>query len=370
MSRRLAVLLACCALLPSCARPRPAADDYGPVGDFSLTERSGRTVTAADLRGKVWVASFVFTRCSGGCPQVTATMQGLQSVFARLADVRLVTFTVDPDHDDPQELANYAGHYQADPQRWLFLTGPEADVYRLLRDGFHITARQNEGKERTPGNEVLHDTRLVLVDRDGHIRGYYDGLPMAPPKPAEDADEATRKRYAEEAHEAAQRYEEGLRELRAKVATLESGGLDFPLLNAALNAVCLCLLLFGYLAIRLRRVRLHVACMLLSLTVSAVFLTSYLYYHIVVRHGQATRFEDRAPGAPAWLRWGYLAILVSHTVLAAVVTPLALFTAWQGLRNRLGRHVRVARWTLPLWLYVSATGVVVYLMLYRLYPRA
>jgi uncharacterized membrane protein YozB (DUF420 family) len=80
-----------------------------------------------------------------------------------------------------------------------------------------------------------------------------------------------------------------------------------------------------------------------------------------------TRFEDQAPGAPGWVRPLYLAILLSHTVLAAVVAPMALFTAYQGLRGRLDSHVRIARWTLPIWLYVSVTGVVVYWMLYRLY---
>ena len=103
--------------------------------------------------------------------------------------------------------------------------------------------------------------------------------------------------------------------------------------------------------------------MLLALGVSALFLTSYLYYHLGVRHGQHTPFTGEG-----WVRTVYLAILLSHTVLAVLVAPLALFTAYQGIRDRLARHVRVARWTLPLWLYVSITGVIVYWMLYDLYP--
>jgi len=86
-----------------------------------------------------------------------------------------------------------------------------------------------------------------------------------------------------------------------------------------------------------------------------------------VKAGQPTYFSDRAPDAPRWVAWLYKAILSTHTVAAIVAAPLALFTAWQGLRGKLKRHVRVARWALPIWLYVSVTGVVVYWMLYRLY---
>ncbi len=136
-----------------------------------------------------------------------------------------------------------------------------------------------------------------------------------------------------------------------------------PTLNACLNATCALLLLCGYLAIRCRWVATHKACMVSALAVSALFLASYLYYHFVVRQGQPTVFQG-----PPEVRRVYLAILLSHTVLAVVVAPLALFTAYQGWRERLARHVRVARWTLPIWLYVSLTGVVVYWMLYQLYP--
>lgn len=143
---------------------------------------------------------------------------------------------------------------------------------------------------------------------------------------------------------------------------------DLPGVNALLNSTCTVLLAAGYLAIRSRRVTLHKACMLTALAVSATFLTSYLYYHFVIKHGQPTYFSDRAPDAPAWVARVYSVILLTHTALAALAAPLVLFTAWQGLRGRWKRHVRVARWTLPIWLYVSVTGVVVYWMLYRLYP--
>jgi putative membrane protein len=142
---------------------------------------------------------------------------------------------------------------------------------------------------------------------------------------------------------------------------------SFPALNAALNAAAGLLLLAGYFAIRRRAVRAHVACMLTALVVSTVFLASYLYYHIVIKQGKSTEFSTQAPLAPGWVGPVYYTILISHIVLAVVTVPLALTTAYLGLTNRLSRHVRLARWTLPIWLYVSVTGVVVYWMLYRLY---
>jgi len=137
---------------------------------------------------------------------------------------------------------------------------------------------------------------------------------------------------------------------------------DLPALNAALNAASGVLLSLGYLAIRGRRVRTHITLMVTALVVSTVFLASYLYYHIVVRGGYSTPFTGQG-----WVRPVYYTILISHVVLAAVITPVALYTAYLGWRNR-PRHVWVARWTLPIWLYVSVTGVVVYWMLYRLFP--
>ena len=339
--------------------------DSGPVGTFSLTERSGRTVRATDLRGKVWVASFIFTRCAFGCDQVTKSMHDLQKDFTNYPDVVLVTFTVDPEHDDAGELRRYAEFYGAEADRWLFLTGPEKEVYRLLREGFHITAEQNRGEERKPGNEVKHDTKLVLVDRDGHIRGYYEGRPTKP-LPGESEKDATK------------RFEAGLRQLRDDVAALAQGkemhddavtpaGFNFPAFNATLNALAGALLLFGFSAVRQRLLKLHAALMLSALAVSTVFLASYLYFHIVIRAGRETHFSDQAPDAPAWVGFVYRGILISHIILAVATVPLALFTVYQGLRGNLQRHVHVARWTLPIWLYVSLTGVVVYWMLYRLY---
>ncbi len=146
-------------------------------------------------------------------------------------------------------------------------------------------------------------------------------------------------------------------------------GVVSPGLNATLNGLSGVLLVVGFVAVKRRRIAAHKACMLAALAVSALFLASYLYYHLVMGAG-ATRFAERNPAAPAAVAYAYYALLGTHTLLAAVVAPLALVTAYLGLRDRIKGHTRLARWTLPIWLYVSVTGVVVYWMLYRLYPPA
>jgi uncharacterized membrane protein YozB (DUF420 family) len=141
-----------------------------------------------------------------------------------------------------------------------------------------------------------------------------------------------------------------------------------PAINALLNTTSAVLLVLGYAAIRNRLVTTHKACMLAAFTVSAVFLASYLYLHFVVLEGKATRFAERAPYAEPWVAWTYYGVLLSHTILAVAAAPLAIVSVILGLRGLYPRHVKVARWTLPIWLYVSVTGVIVYWMLYRLYP--
>ena len=133
---------------------------------------------------------------------------------------------------------------------------------------------------------------------------------------------------------------------------------DLPTLNAILNSISAAFLVAGYRMIRQRRIDEHRACMLGAFGTSTLFLISYLIYHANVGSVAFT-----GEGA---IRLVYFAILISHIILAALILPLALMTLVQALRERFDRHRRIARWTLPVWLYVSVTGVVVYLMLYRL----
>lgn len=134
---------------------------------------------------------------------------------------------------------------------------------------------------------------------------------------------------------------------------------DLPTLNALLNATAAALLVAGWVFIRRRAVAAHRACMLAAFAVSVAFLASYLVYHAAVG-------SVRFPGA-GLARALYLAVLASHTVLAAFVPPLALLALYRGLRGEFARHRRVARWTFPVWLYVSVTGVVIYVVLYLVY---
>jgi protein SCO1 len=146
-----------------------------PVPKFSFTERNGATITTADTAGKVWLASFVFTRCTGPCPQVAATMARLQDAFKDDADVLLVTFTIDPDRDTLTDLKKYADQYRADPKKWLFCTGPEKDIHAFAVDGFKLLAQKSATPK--PGEEFDHSSRIAVVDRNNIIRGTFEGKP-------------------------------------------------------------------------------------------------------------------------------------------------------------------------------------------------
>jgi uncharacterized membrane protein YozB (DUF420 family) len=134
---------------------------------------------------------------------------------------------------------------------------------------------------------------------------------------------------------------------------------DLPALNATLNGVSAIFLTAGYLFIRRRRQAMHKKCMLAALVSSSAFLTSYVIYH--------ANTGSRPFAGQGGIRIAYFSILITHVVLAATILPLALTTTARGLRAQYTRHVKVARWTLPIWLYVSVTGVVIYVLLYRIY---
>jgi cytochrome oxidase Cu insertion factor (SCO1/SenC/PrrC family) len=177
------------------------------VPDFALIERSGQPVTRADLLGKVWIASVIFTRCVDECPVVSNHMARLQEALAAEPDVRLVSITVDPTYDTPEVLTRYARSFAAQPQRWFFLTGDKASIYRLVREGFRLglvdpdepvqsSAVSATGRvlhafwpwltpaaalahdsasphDKTP-RAITHSGRLVLIDRQGQVRTLYN----------------------------------------------------------------------------------------------------------------------------------------------------------------------------------------------------
>jgi protein SCO1 len=145
---------------------------YGTVPEFTLMNQDGKNFGSADLRGKVWIADFIYTTCPGPCPMISNRMSELQEPLKN-TDVHLVSFSVDPDKDTPKVLQGYAQKLGAEEGRWDFLTGPKSTIYNLSRNGFKLAAIDaNEAPERLP----VHSTRMILVDRHGEIRGYYDAV--------------------------------------------------------------------------------------------------------------------------------------------------------------------------------------------------
>ena len=132
--------------------------------DFRLVECSGQTLGLGDLRGKVWIADFIFTRCPGPCPRMSSRMASLQSRLSSDTGLLLVSISVDPEFDTEEVLAKYAAQYRAVKGRWLFLTGDKAAIHQLAKSGFLVGGVDDV---------TLHTTRFVLVDRQGRVRGYY-----------------------------------------------------------------------------------------------------------------------------------------------------------------------------------------------------
>ncbi len=176
----LAVVLAGATFFWGWSGGRESTRDDGtplPIGaavpSFSLTESQGETITRDSLLGNVWVADFIFSRCPGPCPKLSARMRALQLALAGGPEnVRLVSFTLDPKTDTPATLRTYAKRFKADPSRWLFLTGNDEDaIYRLATEGFFQTAIP-PSKDET----IIHSNYFVIVDKLGRIRSAHDGL--------------------------------------------------------------------------------------------------------------------------------------------------------------------------------------------------
>ncbi len=307
------------------------------LGEFRLTERSGDIVTEKDLGDRVWVASFVFSRCTTSCPVICKKVKDLQTDLADTG-VKLASISVDPEHDTPEVLREFASRYNADPDRWLFLTGDQKAVYDLILDRFKISVAASRMEDRKEGAElVAHSDRLVLLGPGNRILGAFV---------SSDADAVKR------LHEAARAAD------RMASARRMGWVLNLPAVNASLNALCGSLLVVGWSLIRRGKVREHALCMISAIAVSAVFLSCYLVYHYIVG---SVSFRGVGP-----IRTIYLTILLSHTLLAIAVVPLILITVYRAARKQFVQHSRIARVTFPIWLYVSITGVVVYLMLYQI----
>lgn len=338
--------------LVSMARAQEDSQKWVPieVEDFSLEEAHGKTVTRTDLLGKPWLAAFIFTRCAGPCPRVSAQMKILQDRLKDL-DIRLVSFTVDPDTDTPEVLRQYAKGLGADPERWWFLTGDKATIYGLIRRSFKMPVQELQGEDRVPGFEIVHSINIMHVDAAGMVVGKYNA--------ANDVDMAKLRRAV---------LGKSLPEDRPVLAAEDMKSLPawvtrLPRINASLNGLATVLLLTGFALIKAKRVEAHKMAMLSTFSTSVIFLACYVVYHAALAlytdsHGKPFTGEGI-------VRYVYFTILISHIALAATVPVLALITITRGLRGDWERHKRIARVTFPVWVYVSVTGVIIYLMLYH-----
>ena len=136
--------------------------DYGAVSDFTLIEKSGSNLSLSDFKGKPWIANFMFTSCASLCPMMNLEVSRLQKSLP--SNIKIVSFSVDPERDNPQVLSRYAENYQAEKNRWLFLTG-EREVINKVVQSFHVNTIEDPN---------FHSVRLVLMDGNARIRGYYD----------------------------------------------------------------------------------------------------------------------------------------------------------------------------------------------------
>jgi protein SCO1/2 len=160
------------AVLQSQSAVRPPLPVYGSIGAFTLTNQDGAAVSLGDLKGRVWVADIIFTRCPSPCLKMTRLMKELQEALPDAGQARLVSLTTDPDFDTPSVLRAYAQRFGADARRWMFLTGTKKQIANLAIDSLKLTAIEKAPAERqSPDDLFVHSTILVLVDRQARLRG-------------------------------------------------------------------------------------------------------------------------------------------------------------------------------------------------------
>lgn len=332
------------------------------VDDFSLTDQTGQTVTLNDLKGRPWVANFVFTRCVTQCPMMCSEIRKLLTALntdpAKPNPVRFVTITIDPRHDSLDKIKEFAKIFGAERNEWLFLTGNEKQITELVRHGFKVAAWENFGTDRLPGMEFAHSMHLIHVDETGKILGRYESLNIQ--------DLNTLQRVLAGKIETPQRHKPALAMVPPPtdpLANLPAWAKRLPTLNATLNALATLLLLTGFVAIKAKNIILHKRLMLSAFFVSVVFLGCYLSYHFaLIKH--TGEHGKRFIGTPA-ISKVYYTILITHVILAVAVPFLASITIWKGLKESWESHRRWAKVTFPIWLYVSVTGVIIYWMLYH-----
>lgn len=343
--------------------PLPTSDDrFGAVPDFTFDSASGGTLSLADMGDKVWVAVPFFVRCAGPCPSITTDIKERLVPALAGTDIKIVSFSLDPEFDTPETMKAYAEGRGIDLTRWHFVASADEEaMHTFIRDGLKVPLQRNE-EESAPGLALTHGTRMPVVDPEGNIAGFYEIAD--PSRVLPDGSSAATPEVA------ARLLDVRFRLLAARALALAGEPFErrpspIPLFNAILNGISFTFLVLGIIAIKGGRKRLHAGMMRAAFVASAAFLGFYLYYHFVVQplSGGPTKF-----GGTGIAQGLYLAMLLSHIVLAVVNLPMVLRTFWLAHKEDWERHRRLAKWTFPIWLYVSVTGVAVYLALYPFNP--
>ncbi len=167
----LAILFALIRIKSAGGKPLPV---YGQVADFSLTNQDGQAVSLANLRGHVWVADIIFTRCAGSCPRMSSQMKQLQDALPADSQTKLVSLTTDPTYDTPRILKIYARRFGANPKRWMFLTGTPRQIAHVARDSLKLSAVPKAPSQRQSPNDLfIHSTIFVVIDKEARLRGIF-----------------------------------------------------------------------------------------------------------------------------------------------------------------------------------------------------
>jgi protein SCO1/2/putative membrane protein len=337
------------------AQLSPSGDSpqrFGQIEPFEFTDAHDRPVTNQDLLGSPWVAIPFFVRCSGPCPSLTTDLRSRIYEELQGTGAKLVSFSVDPNYDTPEALAEYAARFDIDTESWLFLTGGEEAMGRFIRNGLKVPLDRGPKEENAIQEpDITHGTRLPVVDAEGQIAGWYQAARATLGTDPAVVDAGFDLLLDRVLHLAG----------KPRAAAQTS---SMPLLNALLNGTAFLLLLAGWQAIRAGHKERHIFLMRSAFMVSVAFLASYLIYHLGVQRDQGPRPFN----GEGWAKTAYLVLLISHILLAIVNLPMVLRVLVLARREDWEAHKRLARKTLPIWLYVSITGVVVYLLLYPLNP--
>jgi protein SCO1/2 len=147
---------------------------YHSIPAFSFINQEGKTITGNDLSGKIYVANFFFATCPKICPKMTDQLKRVQDAYKGVDEIKILSHTVDPEHDSVSVLKAYAASHGADNKQWWFLTGNKDSIYSIAREGYLVPAAQGKS-----ANDFFHTQDLILLDKEKHIRGIYDGLEPA-----------------------------------------------------------------------------------------------------------------------------------------------------------------------------------------------